>query len=208
MIRSWVKEGTAYVLDQVAGLTDAQFAEPSRLPGWSRAHVVGHLARNAEGLGRLAAWARTGVETPMYAGREQRAADIERSAQLAPATLRSELRDTADALEAAFDALDADAWQAQVRSAMGRAIPATEVPWLRAKEVWIHAIDLDAGGSFADLPDSMAERLLDEVAAAVGPVDGVTGERAALLGWLTGRTSGEGVSTAGGGPLPELRPWL
>jgi maleylpyruvate isomerase len=31
-------------------LTDQQAREPSRLPGWSRGHVVTHLARNADAL--------------------------------------------------------------------------------------------------------------------------------------------------------------
>ena len=31
-------------------------------------------------------------------------------------------------------------------------MPATDVPWMRAKEVWVHGVDLDAGLAFADLP--------------------------------------------------------
>ncbi|MEV0474381.1 maleylpyruvate isomerase N-terminal domain-containing protein, partial [Streptomyces prunicolor] len=29
---------------------NASVAEPSRLPGWSRGHVLAHLARNADAL--------------------------------------------------------------------------------------------------------------------------------------------------------------
>ena len=34
----------------VDGLSDEQLAAPSLLPGWTRAHVVAHLALNAEAL--------------------------------------------------------------------------------------------------------------------------------------------------------------
>ena len=47
-------------------------AGPSLLPGWSRGHVLTHLARNADGAVNLLTWARTGVETPQYVSQEQR----------------------------------------------------------------------------------------------------------------------------------------
>src|SRR4051812_24832744 len=116
----WLREGTALLSTVVGGLTDEQFAHPSALPGWTRAHVIGHVARNADALGRLAAWARTGVPTPMYADREQRAAEIEASAAQSPGALRDDLAATAASLDAAVTALDEEAWHAQVRSALGR----------------------------------------------------------------------------------------
>ena len=61
----WMGAGTEFLLRAVGALPDDALALPSRLPGWTRAHVVAHVARNAEALGRLARWAATGVETPM-----------------------------------------------------------------------------------------------------------------------------------------------
>ena len=50
-------------------LTDQQAREPSRLPGWSRGHVVTHLARNADALNRFAVGVITGEPAPeMYPG--------------------------------------------------------------------------------------------------------------------------------------------
>ena len=102
----WMREGTARLLAVVDKLGDEDLRGPSALPGWSRAHVIGHLARNAEALVRLATWAQTGVETPMYADREQRAAEIERSAALPADTLRAQLADTAAALDTALTRID------------------------------------------------------------------------------------------------------
>jgi maleylpyruvate isomerase len=231
----WLRAGQTVLEGAVAALPDSAFGAPSRLPGWSRAHVVGHLARNAEALGRLAAWARTGVETPMYADAGQRAADIERSATLPPAVQRRDLHDTAAALDAALAALDAAAWAAQVRSALGRTIPAAQVPWLRVREVWLHAVDLDAGPGLPDLPADVVDALLDDVAPAMaargqlpplrlepvdrardwrlGPAAGapdavvLRGTAADLLGWLTGRGDGAALA-ASAGPVPSAPRWL
>src|SRR5882757_10428629 len=106
-----MRQGTGYFRTRLDTLTDADLRDPSRLPGWSRAHVIGHVARNAEALGRLAAWARTGVETPMYSGPAQRDADIEASAVLPADRLRAELACTAGELAAALDELDEKTWQ-------------------------------------------------------------------------------------------------
>jgi maleylpyruvate isomerase len=168
----WMRAGSAHVLALVAKLSDAELAEPSALPEWSRAHVVAHLARNAEALMRLVTWARTGVETPMYPSRDARAADIAASAGHPPEWLRAELVDTAAELDAALTALTPAQWQAQVRSALGRPLPAAQVPWMRIREVWLHAVDLDAGAEVADAPDGVLDLLLGEVTATLSATDG------------------------------------
>ncbi|MCR8526173.1 maleylpyruvate isomerase N-terminal domain-containing protein, partial [Escherichia coli] len=66
----WWADGELAVAGRLDQLSDDALEEPSRLPDWSRAHVVAHLARNADALGNLLTWARTGVETPMYPSRE------------------------------------------------------------------------------------------------------------------------------------------
>jgi maleylpyruvate isomerase len=166
----WMREGTAQLLAVVDKLTDEDLRGPTALPDWTCAHVVGHVARNAEALHRLAMWARTGVETPMYADREQRAAEIERSATYPAARLREELASTAEVLDDALDVLAPAQWQAPVRSALGRAIPAAEVPWMRIREVWLHAVDL--GAAMDDLPSGVVDLLLDDVSAALSAKPG------------------------------------
>ena len=168
----WMRAGTGHVFALVAKLSDAELAAPSGLPEWSRAHLVAHLARNAEALIRLVTWARTGVETPMYPSREARAADIAASAGHPPGRLRAELVDTADELDAALTALTPAQWRAEVRSALGRPLPAAQVPWMRIREVWLHAVDLDAGAEVADVPDGVLDLLLDEVTATLSATDG------------------------------------
>jgi maleylpyruvate isomerase len=78
----WAADGQARFERAVAECSKLRGAlgGPSRLPGWTRGHVVCHVARNAEGLVRLLHWARTGIETPMYPSAEARVADIEAGA--------------------------------------------------------------------------------------------------------------------------------
>ncbi|HKQ41057.1 MAG TPA: maleylpyruvate isomerase N-terminal domain-containing protein, partial [Pseudonocardia sp.] len=168
----WMRAGTERLFALVAKLSDAELAGPSALPEWSRAHVVAHLARNAEALIRLVNWARTGVETPMYPSREARAADIAASADHPPQRLRAELTATAADLDAALAALTPEQWHAQVRSALGRPLPAAQVPWMRIREVWLHAVDLDAGADVADVPGGVVDLLLDEVTTTLSAADG------------------------------------
>jgi maleylpyruvate isomerase len=224
----WMRQGTAHLLACADALTDEEMQAPSGLPGWRRAHVAGHVARNADALARLAAWARTGVETPMYAGPEQRAAEIEASAGRPAAILRSELITAAAALDDALALLDDQTWTATIRSAQGREIPAAEIPWMRIREVWIHPVDLGTGAAFDDLPIGVVDLLLDDVTGVLsgrddcppvvlrpsdrdqewrlGPdpataVAKVTAPAAHLAGWLTGRV-------ALPGELPALPRWL
>jgi len=181
----WMRAGQAAVERVVAALSDDALRAPSALPGWSAAHVVGHVARNAEALSRLVAWARTGIETPMYAHREQRAADIETSAERPAEILRAELTTTAEALDAALAGLDETTWQAGVRSALGRPIPAAEIPWMRVREVWLHGVDL--GEPVDALPDGVVDALLDDV-----------------TGVLSGRARVPGRALGADGPRPDV----
>jgi maleylpyruvate isomerase len=64
---SWVAEGQLLLENAATGLSPQQVGGPSRLPGWSRGHVLTHLSRNADALTNLLTSARTGVESPMYA---------------------------------------------------------------------------------------------------------------------------------------------
>lgn len=225
----WSRTCTAAVRACADRLDEQTLDEPSALPGWSRRHVLAHLGFNAEAVRRLATWARTGVRTPMYPSREVRDAEIADGATWDAARLRAFLADSADALAADLAALPEEAWDAEVVTAQGRAVPASVLPWMRAKEVAVHAVDLATGTSFADLPPGLCEALVDDVAAlraarGDGPalrlqagartwdVPGfgqpvtVRGDAPALAAWLTGR--GDTGLSAQGGELPVLGPWL
>jgi len=211
-------------------LGESTLAQPSALPGWTRKHVLAHVAANADALGNLIRWAATGEPTPMYASPADRAAGIERGRQLPAGDLTAWLRHSADTLEEAMTRLSDEQWQAPVLTAQGRTVPATEVPWMRSREVYVHAVDLATGVVFADLPAGFLTALCDDVAGQRSKGHGPalvlaatdnggqwklpgTGEAVTLAGplaqitaYLTGRS--HSLTTAGGGAAPVLAPWL
>lgn len=205
----WVVEGTRLCEQAVDDLKDQQYAEPSALPGWTRAHLIAHLAANAEALRNLLRWAATGQESPMYSFPEQRNADIEAGSTRPPAILRTWFHEEAAALAADLGRLTDAHWAARVRTAQGRDVPASDIPWLRAREVMVHATDLGTGFTFADLPKDFLAALHDDIVAKRGSesLPSLEGTVADRVGYLAGRTRA-GVTTADGAPAPELPPWL
>jgi maleylpyruvate isomerase len=226
---------TDRVLATAAALSDAQAREPSLLPGWTRGHVLTHLARNSGGMVNLLRWARTGTETPMYASAQSRGADIEAGAGRPAAGLAADVRESAAALAAEAAAMPGDAWVAQVRALNGPPFPALGVLERRLSEVEIHHVDLAAGYTPGDWPDDFLLEALPRVAGSfigrddaprclvwaegtkgsfrLGPEQPgpppwiIRGRPADLLAWLLGRGSGTTLTVAGGDTLPALPPW-
>ncbi|HZG92345.1 MAG TPA: maleylpyruvate isomerase family mycothiol-dependent enzyme [Pseudonocardia sp.] len=166
---AWAGDGAAHLRGLMSRMADAAFAAPSLLPGWSRAHVLTHLARNADAMINLLDWARTGTPTPAYASREQRDRDIDDGATRPPQVIRDDVIGSSDRLAAAVRAMPQAAWAAEIGAPRGGGVmPASDVPWLRAREMWVHAVDLDVGASLADAPGPMLVELLDEVTATMG----------------------------------------
>ncbi|MGH3391123.1 MAG: maleylpyruvate isomerase N-terminal domain-containing protein, partial [Actinomadura sp.] len=140
----WMREGTAVFTARLTGLSDDDLDAPTPLPGWTRRHVVAHMGYNARALLRLVHWARTGEQTQMYESRAARDAEIEDGAlTLSPAELRELTLGSAAELTKALDGLSDEHWRTEITTGMGRAVPATEIPWMRCREVWVHAVDLD-----------------------------------------------------------------
>lgn len=193
-VRTWMDEATRLFLGALDRLADDRLDAPTALPGWTRRHLVGHVHGNAEALRRLLTWAATGVENRMYASPEQRADEIEALARRPASELRSLVHASANSLADDMDALPGAAWSNLVVTAQGRTVPAGEIPWMRAREMAVHAVDLGNGVTFADLPDAFNTRLVSEAAARHAS----RGRAADLAAWLTGRTA----------EAPTLGPWL
>jgi maleylpyruvate isomerase len=83
--------------------------------------------------------------------------------------------------------LTADHWATQVRAAQGRTVPATDIPWMRAREVCMHAVDLGVDIRFTNLPTDFLQALSEGVLAKRGEVPLVEGPLDQRVAWLTGR---------------------
>ena len=214
----------------VDGLTGDEWAAPSLLPGWSRAHVVAHLALNAEGLGGVLRGEAERSPAPMYESQESRNDDIEELAGADHAELRERLLAGTVSFPEAVQGLPADLWEGRFeRTRGGPTLPLRAAPLMRVREIEIHHVDLDVGYSPDAWPPGFAEELVDgmvkrqqpDVGFLVRPLDAdrtwevgpvgddapvVTGPVAHLGWWLTGRPPSEQVSSSRGG-LPQIGGW-
>lgn len=206
-----VRLGTAYFRRALLKVRDEDFTAPSLLPAWRRNQLIAHVGYNARAIARLVSWAATGVEIPMYASPEARGEEIDRGATLRPDALRSLCEHAAIDLDVRWRDLPDDRWCATVVTAQGREVPAAETLWMRSREVWLHAVDLDVGGRLEDIPTPVLRRLLSDVAEAWkkrGELDGLA------LSVATERDEDrasygdrEGAVSFVAGPLPVLVAW-
>ncbi|HET6666722.1 MAG TPA: maleylpyruvate isomerase family mycothiol-dependent enzyme [Intrasporangium sp.] len=157
-------------------LGDADVRAPSLCPGWTRGHVLSHLARNAEALSRVCAAVLTGEPDTMYDSVEARDADIEAGAGRSAAELASDLRTQAAALAPQLTRLGVEHIGTTVeRVPGGQLIAAERVPFMRLREVVWHHVDLDAGYGFANTPDELVHLFLDDAVARLASSDGAPG---------------------------------
>lgn len=205
---SLVRNGTAHFAQHLGELRDDQLDTGTLLPGWTRRHLLAHLGYNATALGRLLDWAATGIETPMYPSAEYRETEIAEGATLDGKALRKLFSGNAEQLDQKWRTLPRNAWTAQVRTAQGRPVPASETLWMRCREVWIHGVDLDSGAQFDDFPPVVVESLLTDIVTAWRRAGFGTDlvleieERAPIA---VGKRSPHAVTVAG--PLPGVIRW-
>ncbi len=169
---------TQRLLAAAHSLDETRLREPSRLPGWTRAHVLSHVAGNAVGLTNLATWAATGVETPQYASREERGREINEGAAESQDVLVARMRATADRLAEALAAIPADRMDFEVRFLSGATTKAKRIVAARMREVEIHHVDLDVGYEPSDWPPAFVNDALHNVVRTFDGKTGVSGHDA------------------------------
>jgi maleylpyruvate isomerase len=231
-----LSEAAARLLRTVDGFHGDDWSTPSLLPGWTRTHVVAHLALNAEALARMlhgvVADEDEDVPRTMYDSFDQRAHDIAELGEAQPSEIRERLMGATTTLADAIVAMPEDLWQNRVeRTPGGRTMRASAVPGMRLRELEIHHVDLDAGYTRADWTLEFAEHMLDAMTKRVRPDDPfeirpvdsgrtwvlgdgeaapalpvVTGPSADLAWWLTGRPPDNTLSCSRG-ELPPIEGW-
>jgi maleylpyruvate isomerase len=171
---------------------------PSLLPDWNVAHVLTHVAANARSHVRMLDAALAGEAVEQYpGGYEQRKRDIEAGANRAADELRTDVRESNAALEAAWARTTPTAWSGH-GLAQGIDWPCRSLPFHRWREVEIHHRDLGLGYSSLEWPEEYVARELP-LALATLPDRLSTSAQAAVLAWLVGR--------AGQPSTIELAPW-
>lgn len=218
------------VASQAGKLTEEDVTAPSLLPGWTRGHVLAHLAGISNAMARQLEFAGRGETVELYdGGFEGRTKAIEMSAGH---TLEQHRADVDSALERAlraFDSLDAGGWQAPISYRGGVVLDGGMALW---RELVIHASDLNTGRGPESWSRPFCEHLFDFLSARVPdgqrfvlqplglpPVTIGTGNRSTVISgmltdiaaWLAGREPSLGSLRASAAAddvdLPELLPW-
>jgi maleylpyruvate isomerase len=158
-----IDQATQRLLDTARIITDLDLRVPSMLPGWTRGHVLAHLARNADGMRNVLIGVRTGQDRPAYASAEAREAGIEQDAGRRATEHAADLADSAMALRTMARQLPDEGWQVPVHMLDGTDLfPAAELLTRRLAEVELHHCDLGAGYGPGDWPAFFADMELAE----------------------------------------------
>lgn len=204
------------LLAEIESLTEQDMRRATLLPGWTVAHVLSHLARNADGQRGMLEGALRGEIVAQYPnGPDGRAADIEAGAGRTAAQVRADVRASTEALEGVWDRLSGEQWDAPTAPVAGDRPAWTSVA-ARRREVEIHRVDLDLDYRPSQWPVAFVVPLLPVLAEPerLGPrlPAGVTVHLSADDGrgrWAAGSADDTGAEpVALSGPTWALTAWL
>ena len=143
-----VFEGHDRLLALVAHLTDDTAREPSRLPGWSRAHVLSHIEGVSRALARQTRYAlKDELIDPYGGGRPARDAAIEAGASRTARELTHAVSVALAETREAWSAVGPQDWGRAVRY-RDADVAAVLLSWWR--ELEIHTADADLGYGSSD----------------------------------------------------------
>ena len=225
-LRRREREATQSLLGDTIMIGDQDWQEASRLPGWTRAHVATHIARNADALRRSVTGLLNHTSTRMYPSEAEKVADLEAGSLRGALELQIDLDTSAGELSHAFDQLEDVDPDEVVQLAPGQRVSVGQLPLARLNEVVLHHLDLDCGYTAEMVDGDIARWLLEWNCSLIGDSDlfpalevyshsgwhariggpgrttTVRGTDARLLCWLTGRAGAELIEGADDVELP------
>jgi maleylpyruvate isomerase len=200
----------------VSGLTPDELAAPTALPGWTRGHVIAHVADGGHAFADLTEAALRGELVALFPGggadRNERIEKLAVSAEL-PEHLASGIA----RLEELWARAEEADWARPVRFRNGDLAGTVYARW---REVWIHLVDCAVGVTPADWPADLAAHAIDFLLSRVpaeitlvatdtgrrwGPADGepLSGTVRDLAAFVAGREPVRALV----GPNVELGEW-
>ncbi|MGW3063206.1 maleylpyruvate isomerase family mycothiol-dependent enzyme [Streptomyces sp. NPDC001130] len=193
-----------------ARLSDGGLRAPSELPGWTRGHVLAHVAHSVDAYVWLLRLAHTGREPSPRADAATLSAAVGRDATLSADRLVARLRESLDRFAAQARTTPAPAWDRLVPALAGWRHPAWYLLLRCLRELETHHLDLGVGHRTDQWPDAYVSWALDDTLATLRAQDfpltsveavdlgrrwpmaargpSVAGAGHQVLGWLSGRT--------------------
>ncbi|UYQ77467.1 maleylpyruvate isomerase family mycothiol-dependent enzyme [Glutamicibacter sp. JL.03c] len=215
---------TAMMSATIRTQSSEELAADSLCGGWSRAHVIAHLASNGRTLVKLVDWAITGEPQKLYASQDARNAEIDQLAALPREELLSAFDESAAFFAQECERLAGELAVEEV-DLHGKIIPASSIVALRIAEVVIHHHDLDTAWSIQDADPASQENAVEAAVRTMRVKDApgmtllseegdewvigdgsltVRADRASLVEWLA---RGEARNIEADGPIPQLPTW-
>jgi maleylpyruvate isomerase len=161
-LRPTLAVATDELLVRLRLLDDSSLGVPSSLPGWTRGHVVAHVAETGDAMARLLVSARTGNHAAAYDSEQARDDAIAAWADRGAAALSAEVARSAERFDAEVSAMPVHAWRTEVIVLGGMPFPAAQLLVRRLCEVVLHHTDLAAGYEPNNWPDAFASLYLPE----------------------------------------------
>lgn len=215
-LMSYLESAAAGFMEHAGSLQDADVRDASRLPGWSRGHILAHVAGVADAMERQLRYAADGETIDLYdGGLDGRDRAIEEGAVRSAELHRQQLDTSLNSALSAFRDLQESDWRTPISYRGGVVRDGGLALW---RELVIHGTDLGTGGEadawspqfcehlFGFLsarvpsgvrlriqPIGMSPRVLAAVPLASGSaVDGstvsVNGTATDIAAWLAGRS--------------------
>lgn len=172
---------------------------PSRLPGWTVAHVLTHLARNADAHARRLSGALSSKDVPKYqSGAHQRRSEIEKGVTRSTGAIIADLQSSMEHLEEIFTASTATGWP-NGHFLGGGHYGVAGCPAHRLREVKMHHVDLGLSYSPLEWPEEYVNWDLPLLLKTVTERFDTSNSRRLFMAWLAGRGSLDSGTT--------LSPW-
>jgi len=189
-----LRESTARLASTARRYGEADIEAPSLLPGWTAAHILTHLARNADSHSRRLEAAAKGELVPQYEGGPAgRRADIEQGARRPAHQILEDLLQACERLDSVIASTPEQVWDDGQVLVFSEPAPAWQLPFSRAFEVEVHLVDLGTGYEPADWPAAFVDQALEQtwnrIASRHAVVSGPE------VSWHLHRTDGEGEWT-------------
>lgn len=215
-----VRNAADQLLPLVVDLDDATARADSGLPGWSRGHVITHIANFSEAMSRQVEEALQGRLVEVYdGGRPARDAGIEAGSGRPAAELTDHLNQAITNLLTAWDKVGPDDWDRPILHRNSNLAAGLNATW---RELTVHTTDLDLGVTASDWPHEFCLHLLDFLRSrtpegihlilqsedttwenGTGEPRTLTGHLTDLTAWYAGRPTPNPIE----GRTPDLLPW-
>lgn len=155
--------GTAYFLRWLMQLPEGAYDEPGHPAATAdRRTTIATVGYDARRWAQLAGALREKRQEAATFASGEREKAISSGATLPPHALRHLVEHSAVHLAVEWRDLPAANWDLNGVDGDGYPLPISRTPWLRARQTWLAAVDLGSGGTFADFPPALIDRLIAE----------------------------------------------